>query len=171
LIFQKFLPISFCGNSAAINIGETMKFPLHLFIFFTTFLFSIILIAQDVLPPSAAVVTEVDFAKHLFQGIKEEHLKGMMLLATLIQILQMGLRVPFFVKMLEKFSVGRFAVGKYRLVLVLALSWIGGVVYLMSTGLEFIPSLLHSNSVAAWQVLFHQGYKQLSESNPDQGSV
>lgn len=140
-----------------------MKFPLHLFILFMMFLFSAVVMAVDVLPPSALPVSEVDFAKHLFSGLGTEQMTGLALLGMVIQIIQLGLRVPFFEK-----HFGRFAIGKYRLVAVLGLSWVGGVIYLMSTGLEFVPSLLHSNSVAAWQVLFHQGYKQFSGSSNEE---
>lgn len=143
-----------------------LKFPLHLFILFMVFLFSAVVMAVDALPPSALPVSEVDFAKHLFSGLGSAQMKGLALIGMIVQTIQLGLRVPFFEKYL-----GRFAIGKYRLVLVLGLSWIGGVIYLMSTGLEFVPSLLHSNSVAAWQVLFHQGYKQFSGNKDESPAV
>ncbi len=53
--------------------------------------------------------------------------------------------------------------GKWRLFAVLLLSTISGVIALLSAGVPLTEALLHSQTLAAFQVLLHQIYKQFIE--------
>lgn len=58
--------------------------------------------------------------------------------------------------------------GKWNLPLVMALSTIGGIIYLKITlNVGWADVLLHSQTIAAYQVLFHQLYTQFIEKKDD----
>lgn len=61
--------------------------------------------------------------------------------------------------LLLKSKLGELA-GKYRLLIVMGLTLVSGVVAMKMQGMDWGSALLHSWSIGAFQVLFHQGYKQ-----------
>lgn len=52
---------------------------------------------------------------------------------------------------------------KIKLLVVLGLTWVLGILALMSSGLTFAAALLHSNTMAAMQVFVNQLYQKFTE--------
>ena len=70
--------------------------------------------------------------------------------------------VTLAIQLLLKFfqtSLASFA-GKYRLLIVLVLSLVGSVVGLMAAGASFPAAVMSGATIAAFQVLFNQIFKQ-----------
>lgn len=100
--------------------------------------------AQDIVPPTGAEISA------LLESIGG--LKGAGTLAVVAFVVQAAM-------LALKSSLGG-ALGKYRLLAVVALTLIGGVVGLMAGGLHLGAALVHSSSLAAGQVLLHQIFVQ-----------
>ena len=96
-----------------------------------------------------------EFVELLFQDLGKISGGGMTAMGIAALITQSVMR--FFRTNLASFA------GKWRLVIVYALSLVSGVLALMTSGLGFLPALIHANSLAAFQVLAHQIWKQFTE--------
>lgn len=83
---------------------------------------------------------------------------GLAVAATIVQVVMYSLRLDMVQKRLPKL------LGKHKLILIYALSLVSGVLSLRLQGIDLMASLLHSNTLAAYQVLAHQAFKQLKES-------
>ena len=77
---------------------------------------------------------------------------GLGLVAAIVQILMIGLRTELVVSKLGKLKPS------VRLAMVAGLSLVGGVISLVQSGTELIPALVHSTTLAAFQVFGHQIY-------------
>ena len=116
---------------------------------------SLVAFAQEVLPE----VPTQDFISFLIQSLGG--LKGagtLAIVAAVVQILIMFLKTPLFGQLFKNVS------GSIKLLIVTALSLVGGVVGLMSVeGLTIGAALVHSTTLTAFTVLAHQLYKQFIE--------
>lgn len=83
-------------------------------------------------------------------------MKGLALVAGVVQILMLFFRT----------SLSNFA-GKYRLLIVLALTLVASVVTLMSQGLPLMAALMHGTTLGSLQVLGHQLWKQFVEKKDE----
>lgn len=57
--------------------------------------------------------------------------------------------------------------GVWKLTSVAGLTMVGGVVALMMQGMDLVPALLHSTTIATAQVFINQGYKQFKKKSID----
>lgn len=106
------------------------------------------------LDPGAVQITDSEFFLGLFQSIGGvKGAVGLPLAVALTQIAMRALQAPF---------LGKLA-GKYRLLAVYGLSMASGVLALVAAHVPLGMALLHSNTLAALQVLGHQAYKQFVE--------
>ena len=123
--------------------------------FLFAMVFSAVAFAQEVLPE----VATQDFITFLVQSLGG--IKGVSTLALVgivVQILVMFLKTPLFGQIFKNVS------GPIKLLIVSALSLIGGVSALMSVeGLTIGAALIHSSTLTAFTVLLHQVYKQFIE--------
>lgn len=96
------------------------------------------------------VMPTQDFLALLLDSIGKIKGASAMTLAVLVtQILLAFFKTP----------MGEFA-GKYKLLAVLVLSLATGILGLMMSGLDWKAALIHSSTLAAFQVLAHQLYVQ-----------
>lgn len=119
-------------------------------------------VAQAVVAPVVDLAVEVpvqDLLSFLLKSMGG--MKGASTIAIVAVALQ-GLLLAFRTRLLDKFA------GKYKLMIVYSLSMIAGIVALMSQGVDIQTALVHSNSMAAYQVFFHQIMKHVSEKKNDQ---
>lgn len=122
-----------------------------------TFLFALTAMADG--DPTAPVATE-DFLKALFESIGK--LKGagtMGIVVVVVQLLMLFFRTP----------LANFA-GKYRLLIASALTMVGGVIGLKLTGVDWMAALVHSSTLAAFQVFGHQAFVQFIKKADEQPS-
>jgi len=109
-------------------------------------------VAVTAVDPATAVVAGDEFFQFLIKSIGGT--KGMKILGivgVVSQIVMKALQTPL---------IGKWA-GKWKYLSIYAFSLVGGVVGLMTVGeLSFWPAMLHANTLAAFQSLGHQGYKQ-----------
>ncbi len=126
----------------------------NFFLFVTgVFAFSICFCFGD--DPAAVVVPDSQFLLELLSSMGSyKGLAGLGLAAVVVQILMKALQTSF--------AHARFP-GAARILAVLGLSLVCGVVGLMATGVPIGAAMLHANTLAAFQVLAHQLYKQLTE--------
>jgi hypothetical protein len=81
--------------------------------------------------------------------------------------------VAILTQLLIKFNATRWAdfEGKWKLLIFTGLTLVGGVSGLMITDhLSFTAALLHSSTLATFQVFAHQFYKQITEKDPEPSS-
>lgn len=103
-----------------------------------------------------------DFVALLLDSIGK--LKGASAMSLAVLVTQ--LLLAFF-----KTPMGEFA-GKYKLLAVLLLSLVTGVLGLMMSGLDWKAALIHSSTLAAFQVLIHQIYIQfIKKANESKSSA
>lgn len=107
--------------------------------------------AQDILPPSPSQ-GELELLVRSLGG--DTSMKLMALVALLVQ-------VSMFV--LAKTSIADKLAGKHKIVLVYALNIVAGVLTLRLMGVETVTALVHSNTLASYQVFLHQVWKQFAE--------
>ena len=131
--------------------------------FFKT-LFAVALIAPIVVFAQEAAVAVADAIPAIVAPSADEWkallsslggLKGagaLAIVAVVVQVIMLALRS----------KLGKRA-GKWRLAAVMLLSLIGGMVAMRMSGIEWMPALLHANTMAAAQVLLHQLWKQFTE--------
>jgi hypothetical protein len=129
------------------------------------YLFSVVAFGQEVAAPAIQPVADLsqnievqDFLSFLVQSMGG--LKGASSLAIVAMIVQ-GLVMVMRLKFADKFVHG------YKLLIVYGLSMVGGVLTLMSQGIDLQAALIHANSMAAYQVFFHQVIKQIAEKKND----
>jgi len=79
------------------------------------------------------------------------------IIAVVVQILMATLKLDVLQDKLPKL------VGKYKFLFVYALTSISAVVALRMQGIDMLSALLHSNTLATYQVFMHQAMKQFSE--------
>jgi len=103
-------------------------------------------------------ISNADALQQIMALFGSGSLKGLSLVAAVIQGLMLLLRSDFVVQ-----KIGA-AKASLRLALVLMLSLIGGIVALRMQGMDLKAALIHSSSLAAYQVLFHQLYTVYLES-------
>ena len=115
------------------------------FLLFAVLLFAVAAFAQDVItPPSGADILAF---LNAIGGLKGAG--ALVISAVIVQ------GVMLFVR----FSFGEI-LGKYRLSLMLLLSLVSGFVSLRIAGADVGSALLHPATLAAFQLLFNQIYKQ-----------
>lgn len=115
----------------------------------TMSIFASIAVYAQALTDSVSDSFAFDQIMQIFQG---PHLAGLALVAAVVQSLMLILRTEF---VISRFGSASASV---RLALVFLFSTIGGVVQLMSNGMTLHAALLHSTTLAAYQVLGHQLY-------------
>lgn len=132
-----------------------MKKAVALFGFIFLMVLSLVAVAQVSDPGS--VINNVDAFQAILATLTSGDLKGLTLVAAIIQAVMYALRSQIVV---DKLGATKAPI---RLVVVLLLSLVGGVVALMKDGMPLAGALLHSTTLAAFQVLFHQLYSQFIE--------
>lgn len=85
---------------------------------------------------------------------------GLAIAAVIVQIIMYSLRLEAIQSKIPKL------LGKHKFLLIYALSLVSGIMSLRLQGVDLMAALLHSNTLAAYQVLAHQAFKQLKE-NPE----
>ena len=105
-----------------------------------------------------------DFIKYLLASIGGWKGLGAWGLAGLItQLLGAFLMSPLFATLVGlKQSLAEWA-GKWKLRIVCGLSLVSGICLLVATGLDWSAALVHSSTLAAFQVFLHQVWKQEKE--------
>lgn len=104
--------------------------------------------ATQVIVPVAEKMTEV--ANPLLQSLNgQQGVTSMAVIAVLVQALMLLINSRF----------GSLA-GKYRLSIMYALNAICGITALKLQGVDTFTALTHSNTMAAYQVMANQAYKQ-----------
>lgn len=106
--------------------------------------------AQAVDP--TAPLGNMDAIQQIMAELKGAHLAGLGGVVVVIQVIMLGLRSEYIVNLFGQAKAG------CRLATVLLLSWVGGVLYLMQSGMSFKAAILNSTSMAAFQVFAHQVY-------------
>lgn len=100
-------------------------------------------------------VSDLDFIQQLLAFIGGyKGLTGLALTAAIVQLLIMLLKTPLFGKIFKSVT------GQIKLLIVSGLTLVAGVIALRVTGLSLAESLLHSSTLAAFQVFAHQVYLQ-----------
>lgn len=109
-------------------------------------------------------IANADFIKYLLASIGGWKGLGAWGLAGLLtQILAAFLMSPLFATLVGlKQSLAEWA-GKWKLRIVCGLSLVSGICLLVATGLDWSAALVHSSTLAAFQVLMHQLWKQEKE--------
>lgn len=130
---------------------KTMSKMTALFMMFTIFFFAgVMAFAQEV-----SEVSDLDFIQQLLSFVSGyKGLTGLALAAAAVQSVIMLLKTPLFGKIFKSVT------GQIKLLIVSGLSLIAGVIALRITGLSLAESLLHSSTLAAFQVFAHQIYLQ-----------
>jgi hypothetical protein len=100
-------------------------------------------------------ISNQDFINLLLKSIGD--IKGATGLGIVVIIVQ--LLMAFFKTQLSNFA------GKYKLLIVTFLTLVLGVLTLKTSGLTWSAALLHSSTIAAFQVFFNQLYKQFFVKN------
>lgn len=108
------------------------------------------LFAQEVPGP----VADIDAIQQILAVLTTKGLAGLGLVAAVTQVLMLALRSNF---VIAKFGEAK---GSLRITILLGLTLVGGVVTLLLQGMDLVPALLHSSTVAAFQVFGNQLYKQ-----------
>lgn len=106
--------------------------------------------AQEVPAPMA----DADVVQNILAVLTTKGLQGLAAVAAGVQIIMLALRSEFVIAKLGDLK------GKYRITALLALTVVSGVLTLMTQGMALVPAILHSSTVAAFQVLANQVYKQ-----------
>ncbi len=130
-----------------------------LLILITVLCFPLMAFAQEVVQPVVDLATEVpvqDFMAFLIKSMGG--MKGASTLAIVGIVLQ-GLLMLTRTRLLDKYTSGK------KLLIVYGLSMVAGVVALMSQGLDIQAALIHSNSLAAYQVMFHEVVKKFNDKD------
>lgn len=130
---------------------------LWLFAFMIFALFSVMALAQVGVDPSVPPATNEDFLALLIQSIGGvKSLGSLAVVALAVQVVMKFLGTPWADKLFEKS-------GAVKLLLIALFTLVGGVTTLMMSGLTLGAALVHSTSLTAIMVLFHQIYKQWIE--------
>ncbi len=108
------------------------------------------LFAQEVPAP----ISDIDAVQQILAVLTTKGLSGLALVAAVVQVLMIALRSNY---VIAKFGDLK---GSTRITALLALTMVGGIVTLMMQGMTIIPAILHSTTIAAFQVLANQVYKQ-----------
>lgn len=125
------------------------------FVLLLVAVFPLALLAQVADP--TAPISDLDAIKKIMDQLTSGSLKGLALVAAIVQCLMAALRSNFVIA-----KIGE-AGAKLRLAAVLGLSWIGGVIALQADGADWMASLVHATSLAAFQVFAHQLYSVYME--------
>lgn len=124
-------------------------------LFFGLCLFPVVVLAQVFGPEQMPQVANPQDLEMLVRSIGgESSLRTLALVALGVQALMFLLSKTAF---MDKFA------GKYKLALVYGLNIAAGVLTLKIMGLDTPAALVHANSLASYQVFFHQVYKQVSD--------
>lgn len=126
-----------------------------------------IIVAAAPTPVAIDVTKEMEnkaFLDLLWASIKGwKGLGAMGVAAGLTQMLAMFMMTPMFAGLVRMKKPIEEWMGKWRLALVCSLSMISGICMLIATGLDWKAALVHSSTLTAFQVLFHQMFKQGTE--------
>lgn len=114
-------------------------------VFLAIALFPVLALADD-------PISNADAIQKILAELSSHKLVGMGLVAAAVQVIMIALRSELVTSMLGKID------SSIRLALVLGLTWLGGVTTMMAGGMTFGAALLHSTSLAAFQVFAHQLY-------------
>lgn len=134
-----------------LRMEDTMKY-LKL-IFMSLIFLPLCAFAQEVASEVVEVVSNEDFISALIEAIGGLKGKGTLsIVAVSVQLFMLFLDTKFGSGLLK---------GSVKLLVVSALSLVGGVVGLMvSDGIEFLPALMSSANLTALMVFGNQAYKQ-----------
>lgn len=122
------------------------------FLSFVLLAFSLIAFGQDVIPPESAGQWEAFLTA--IGGTKGAGIMG--IIVALIQILLLILKSPL-----------GYLAGPYKLLLVTALTMFLGVTSLKIQGFDWQSALMHSTTLASFQVFLNQIWKQLREAKAE----
>lgn len=127
-------------------------------IFITTLLLPIISLAQSTnLEQTIDLENYLQFLIQSLGGLKGA--SSLASIAIITQIIMQTLRLPFVQSKLPPLM------GKHKFTIIYLLSTITGILTLKIQGLGWLTSLIHSNTLAAYQILIHQAFKQFKEKN------
>lgn len=113
--------------------------------------------------PGSVVIPDGDFLMSLWASIGSiKGLSAMGIVVVVVQVIMAASQTSF---------VESHVPGKIRLVIVYGLSLILGVLSLHVAGVDWVAALLHSNTLAAFQVLAQNVYKQFFTAKGDQPIV
>jgi hypothetical protein len=100
----------------------------------------------------SVVFGNVDAIQMILSQLTGQKLAGLGLVGAVIQVLMILLRTDLVVKYIGEVN------GQLRFAAVACLSMVGGIITLMSGGLTLGAAVMHSTTLAAFQVFFHQMY-------------
>lgn len=120
-------------------------------------------VVQPPVDPTKDVETKA-FLDLLWASIKGwKGLGALGVAAGLTQLLAMFMMTPLFQSVIKLKKPIEDWMGKWKLALVCGLSMASGILMLIATGLDWKAALVHSSTLTAFQVLFHQIFKQGAE--------
>lgn len=106
----------------------------------------------------SVIFGNVDAIQMILSQLTTQKLAGLGLVGGVIQVLMILLRTDIVIKYAGKMSA------QVRFAIVAGLSLVGGIVALMAGGLTFGAAIMHSTTLAAFQVFFHQIYTMYIET-------
>lgn len=120
----------------------------------------------DVANPDKPIENQA-FLEYLWKSFNGwKGLGAMGIAAFLTQILAAFMLTPFFSSLIKLKKPIEEWMGKWKLALVLGLAMLSGISMLIATGLDWKAALVHSSTLATFQVFAHQVWKQASEKKP-----
>jgi hypothetical protein len=125
---------------------------MKLFTFLFVFCFmSLALFAQSVLEP----MPEQDYMSYILKTLSTAgQLKGLALVAVIVQLIMNSFRTNAVINLL-----GGKLKPSVQWTLVALLNLVGVIVVLKDQQISWPAIFVHANTLAAWQVFYHQGYK------------
>jgi hypothetical protein len=126
------------------------------YIFLSILLVPSLLFAQEIpLQENLDVQSYIKLLLESLGGFKGA--SSLAVVMVFIQIIMHSLRLPYFQSKLPPM------VGKHKFLMIYFLSIVSGILALRIQGVDWMASLFHSNTLAAYQVFMHQAIKQAKE--------
>lgn len=120
---------------------------------FLAVLYPIISFAQEAVQPVVEQISVV--ASPLVESMGgNQGVTSLAVVALIVQTLMLGVNSKY----------GHLA-GKYRFAIMYSLNALGGIMALKLQGMDTWTALTHSNTMAAYQVMLNQFYKQVFQKN------
>ena len=124
-----------------------------LYFIFLSVLYPLTSFAQEVVAPVIEQMSVV--ASPLIESLGgNQGVTSLAVVALIVQALMLGVNSKY----------GHLA-GKYRFAIMYGLNALGGIMALKLQGMDTITALTHSNTMAAYQVMLNQAYKQVFKKN------